>query len=189
MNWRADIQKNSTTQLLQRIVRRMYTDIIIQILYRRLSDSTEQDGALKVNDSIFKNSACFTAFPVNSWSLLKVKGLGSKLMSRSEGKNSRSSARFQMEFLPPYMVLSFGLHKNNLLHCFVSSYQVHGWQLLHTKTNTKFIMWNQNSTKEAFNMMFWNIQLANNKVQVWVLFLLFLKWDAPIASHGFCWPF
>ena len=37
----------------------MYTDIIIQILYLRLKDSTEQDGALKVNDSIFKNSVCF----------------------------------------------------------------------------------------------------------------------------------
>ena len=37
----------------------MYTDIIIQILYLRLNDSTEQDGALKVNDSIFNNSVCF----------------------------------------------------------------------------------------------------------------------------------
>ena len=43
----------------------MYTDIIIQILYLRLNDSTEQGGALKVNDSIFKNSVCFTALPVN----------------------------------------------------------------------------------------------------------------------------
>lgn len=31
-----------------------------------VNDSTEQDEALKVNDFIFKNSVCFTAFPVNS---------------------------------------------------------------------------------------------------------------------------
>ncbi len=66
------------------------------------------------------------------------------------------------------------------IHCIYKvatslSYQAHKWQLLHTQASTKFITWMQNSTKEAFNMMFWNIQLAD-KVQVWILFLLFLQW-------------
>ena len=38
------------------------------------------------------------------------------------------------------------------------------------------ITWIQKSTKEVFNMMFWSIQLADNKVQVWNLFLPFPAW-------------